>query len=112
MDEKQKQELKIKILEQIESLKKDIASLAEATRPISPDNAIGRISRMEAINAKSVNEKALTNAKARMNGLMRALDNIGDPDFGYCAICDEEIPMGRIMLVPESGVCVKCAQKA
>ena len=112
MNIEQKQILREKIQDQIENLKNNIVSLEKATRPISPDNAIGRISRMEAISAKSVNEKALANAKARMAGLLRALDNLDDPDFGLCVICNEEIPLGRIMLMPEATTCVKCAQNS
>ena len=35
----------------------------EITKPIAPENAIGRISRMDAINNKSVTEAALRQAK-------------------------------------------------
>ncbi len=112
MNSQQKDELKEKILFQLKEVGNDITSLVERTKPISPDNAIGRITRMEAISAKSVNEKALANAKARRKGLEVALDNIDDPDYGLCQICEEEIPLGRIMLMPETTVCVKCAQRA
>ena len=41
------------------STKKDIKGLKEATKPISPENSIGRVSRMDAINNKSVKMKQL-----------------------------------------------------
>ncbi len=46
----------------------------EMTKPVAPDNAIGRVSRMDAINNKSVMEAALRKAKQRLSGLQRHLD--------------------------------------
>lgn len=112
MDERQKSELKAKIISELETLKADLENLRNAVKPIAPDNAIGRISRMEAINAKSVNEKALANARNRKSRLETALDKIDDPDFGLCVICDEDIPIGRLMLMPEVSTCVRCAEKS
>ncbi len=87
-----------------------IASLKKKTKPISPDNAIGRLSRMDAIGNKSVNDASLRNAKQRLTKLKYALNKIDCPDFGICTECDEEIPLGRIMVMPESTRCVACAE--
>ena len=51
------------ITSQLNKLELDIKEYTELTKPISPENAIGRISRMDAINNKSVNEAALRNSK-------------------------------------------------
>lgn len=50
MDRKQQKFFKKKILVEIESFQIKITELKEATKPIAPDVAIGRISRMDAIN--------------------------------------------------------------
>ena len=76
----------------------------------SPDNAIGRLTRMEAINSKSINEAALNHAKQTLSKMERALMMIDNPDFGLCRECEEPIPLGRLMIVPESDLCVQCAQ--
>ncbi len=112
MDTKQKKKLKTQIIAQLDDIETSVKNLKLATKPIAPDNAIGRISRMEAINAKSVNEKALANAKARKAGLEQALTKIDDPNFGRCVICDEDIPLGRLMLMPGAETCVRCAETA
>ncbi len=106
-DEKEK--LKSSIIDAIKDIKQDIKALIELSKPIPPDNAIGRITRMEAINSKSINEAALTSARNKLAGLERALDQIDDPDFGYCSVCEELIPVKRLMLMPESTMCVNCA---
>ena len=88
-----------------------IISLKEKTRPVAPDNAIGRISRMDAISNKSVNDASLRNAQDRLLKLRYALNAIDKPGFGICAECDKEIPLGRIMIMPESILCVRCAEQ-
>jgi len=82
----------------------------EMTQPIAPDNAIGRVSRMDAINNKSVMEAALRKAQQRLEGLQRHLDQLGSQEFGKCQKCGENIPFARILLAPESSFCVNCAR--
>ena len=101
--------LEEKIKKELQSLKISIEELEESVKPISPENAIGRISRMDAINNKSVNEAALRSAKLRFEGLEFALGNIHQKDFGNCARCNSEIPLGRLMMRPQSRTCVNCA---
>lgn len=106
----ERKNIKDKIQEAIAVAEKDIVSLKELTRPIAPDNAIGRLSRMEAINTKSINEAALNTAKHKLTKLKYALANIDNENFGICVDCGERIPLGRIMIMPESNLCVECAE--
>ena len=78
------------------------------SKPIAPDNAIGRLTRMEAINAKSINDANIRTAKIRLMKLEKALEGINDPNFGICQLCEKKIPLKRLMIVPESNVCVQC----
>jgi len=102
---------KEKIVTEIKKLQVKIDELKEATKPIAPDVAIGRISRMDAINNKSVNEAALRTAEAKLNKLEMALDKVDDPKFGICIRCGQQIPEGRLLIMPESIKCVNCAQR-
>lgn len=111
MDPTEKKTLEENIRKQLLRLEKQIADLEEATKPISPENAIGRVSRMDAINNKSVNEAALRQARMRKSGLETALDRIDQPDFGKCKGCGETIPAGRLVRMPESTRCIKCASR-
>jgi len=104
------EKLKNHIKEKIEDLKKAIKSYQTLTRPISPDNAIGRLSRMDAINSKSINEAALNKALSTLPKLEHALTMIDDPDFGFCRECEEPIPFARLMVMPESDLCVQCTE--
>jgi DnaK suppressor protein len=110
MTPEQKEELKETMTFQMEELRAEIASLEEGAKPVAPDNAIGRLTRMEAINARSISEATLASARARLAGLERALARIDSPDFGLCSVCEEPIPVKRLMLMPEASRCVNCAE--
>ena len=86
-----------------------VSRYEELARPVSPDNAIGRVSRMDAINNKSVMDAALQKAKERLAGLKRNLEKLGTDDFGICPKCKNKIQIERILLAPESTFCVNCA---
>lgn len=104
-----KQKIRAKIEEIIEAARHKKDQLVDLTAPISPENAIGRVSRMDAINNKSINDDALRKTNAKLKGLESALNRIDTSDFGYCMRCKNEIPIGRILLVPHSRFCVHCA---
>ena len=104
-----KENLKSIILNSIDSTRIEIEQLKELTKPISPENAIGRISRMDAINNKSVNEAALRTAEGKFSKLQQALEKIDEPTFGICIRCKQPIPEARLLLMPESTKCVNCA---
>jgi DnaK suppressor protein len=94
---------------QIEDVRDDIESLEEAVQPISPDNAIGRVSRMDAISSKSVNEELLRQSRQRLVQLEAALLRIREEAFGRCFRCGGAIPYGRLAVLPESTQCADCA---
>jgi len=87
----------------------EISQLKELTKPIAPENAIGRISRMDAINNKSVNEASLRSLEENVKKIKLALLRIDDPEFGMCRKCKNTIPEGRILLLPGTTLCVNCA---
>ncbi|WP_353777389.1 TraR/DksA C4-type zinc finger protein [Winogradskyella sp. 3972H.M.0a.05] len=104
------EDIKTKILEEIAKTEKQIEDYENLTKPISPSDAIGRVSRMDAINNKSVNEASLRQAKLKLVNLNRVLDKFGTEDFGICLKCKQPIPVGRILIRPESLLCVNCAR--
>ena len=79
------------------------------TKPIAPDCAISRITRMDAINNKSVAEAALRKAEEKLSKLKFVLSKVDEDDFGSCIKCGKAIPIGRILLMPQSRHCVNCA---
>ena len=111
MDQAAKDLLKIKIEALIIKTNKEVAELEELTQPISPENSLGRVSRMDAINNKSVAEAALRSTKRKLSKLKVSLSKINNDDFGVCAMCKNPIPPARLMYMPESSRCVRCADR-
>ena len=100
-----------KLLKEKTKLVAKIADLKELTKPILPDCAIGRVSRMDAINNKSVNEAALRSAETKLRNIEISLEKSEDPDFGKCRQCGYDIPVGRLIVMPGSTRCVRCASR-
>ena len=107
---KQKQDIKNRIEQELIITSKKIEEYRELTKPISPENAIGRVSRMDAINNKSINDVALRKAELKYNNLKVALSKIEDSDFGLCRKCHQPIPLGRLLLMPQVITCVHCSR--
>lgn len=103
-------EVKEKLLAEITKTEKAIQNYRELTKPEAPDVAIGRISRMDAINNRAVMEAALLQAEDKLAKLHSVFDKLGSPDFGICIKCRNPIPIGRILIRPESLYCVNCAK--
>lgn len=111
MSEEEKAEIRLAISKEIDELKKSIEELEELTKPIAPDVSLGRLTRMEAINEKSINESSLRNARDKLVKLEFTLSRMEQPDFGLCSLCKQPIPKVRVLRVPESTRCVNCVGK-
>jgi DnaK suppressor protein len=105
-----KEQIAKRIKEEIVNTQESIKTFRDLTKPIAPENAIGRVSRMDAINNKSVNEVTLRKAELKLKNLQVALSKVDDDDFGICLRCKSPIPIGRVMLLPHSVFCVNCAK--
>ena len=105
----EKKAIKKKIKEEIEKTRLSILDYKQSTKPISPENAIGRVSRMDAINNKSVVEAALRESNNKLADLKFVESLIHKPDFGICISCKQSIAIGRILFRPQSKKCVNCA---
>ena len=111
MTKKEKSHLKIKIQEELLILDKNIIELQKLCEPIAPECALGDLARFELIHDQEVSQKALSQALLRKNYLIYALSTISTEDFGLCSECEEEISFQRLLLLPESKFCIKCAKE-
>ena len=109
MDTANREQIEQSIQQALAEVESDIIQLEKLTKPISPDNAIGRLTRMDAINNKSINDANLNNARRKKHQLSEMLENLNKSDFGLCRNCKEPIPIERLLLMPESDCCVRCA---
>jgi len=111
MTKDEKVQLAHHIRDRIALIGGNITAFKAGSVPVSPDNAIGRLTRMEAINSKSINEAALRKARTTRALLEKALRTIDAEDFGLCRDCEEPIAFARLMAMPEAALCVACASR-
>ena len=111
MNTEERKKIHATLLLEKEKSEEKITVLKELTKPISPENAIGRVSRMDAINNKSINEAALRVSESKLRNINLALERIHDDEFGKCNICGTDIPFGRLLIMPGSSRCVGCATR-
>ncbi|WP_167607428.1 TraR/DksA family transcriptional regulator [Maribellus sediminis] len=109
MAEFSRSEIRVKIEAEISKTKKLVQEYSELTKPVEPENAIRRISRMDAIQNKSVTEAALRKSKEKLEKLEFAFTKVDEDDFGICVSCKKPIPLGRILIMPQSRTCVACS---
>ncbi len=108
MTDNERKQIRGAIVAQMAEIRDTLGAHEESSRPVEPDNAIGRLTRMEAINAKHISEATLDNARARLARLENTMKRLDTDDYGICSMCDEDIPFKRLMLVPDSTRCVPC----
>ena len=99
-----------RINEMISKHNAELEELMDKHKPVGPENAIGRISRMDAIHNKSIVDAAIRAKKAKVSRLKLALSKLDSPEFGQCTRCGGTIAMARLVYMPESSMCMKCAR--
>ena len=84
LTEAQIQELKQDLVSLQKNLKKLLESSKDSTQAVEPDRAIGRLTRMDAIQQQSMAKANRAAYKLRLQQAEQALRNIAEDDYGYC----------------------------
>ncbi len=108
---KEKALIKALMEEKLAEAQLEVEALSEATKSIAPDNAIGRVSRMDAIGNKAVNDMALKKAKNKIQRLEYTLSQYNTMEFGLCTECYRYISFKRLSAMPEIETCMQCAAR-
>ena len=110
MTPEQRREIRTRIEKCMEELKRTITQLEETSKPVSLDQPIGRLSRMDSMANQAISSQRLTDSRRTLMRLEHALDRIDDENFGICTECGEDIATGRLLVMPEATLCVDCAE--
>ncbi len=100
--------IKKEIEKRIEEAQASIENLREQTKPVPPSVALGRLTRMDAIQQKHMAETNLKTTETLISNLQKALSRINDDDFAVFKMCGKDIPIQRILAVPDAKVCIPC----
>jgi DnaK suppressor protein len=90
-------------------VKENIVSLRAGSGPVAPDDAIGRLSRLEALSARNLCGAKLQAARSRLVQLERALAASEGGDVRLLPGMRRAHSPGRLRLLPETCFCVVCA---
>jgi DnaK suppressor protein len=93
-----------------ERVQLSLAVADPADDSITPDNAIGRLTRMEALQAQSMSAATRARQRKRLKQIDQALARIAQGTYGRCVRCGEPVPKGRLEVMPEARVCMDCAR--
>lgn len=96
------------LLERKAELEELLDNTEKGARPVSLDQPIGRLSRMDALQQQSMSQASRQVAGQRLEQVRAALHRIESGDYGYCVDCDEEIEPARLQARPEAPFCIDC----
>lgn len=115
MSEPDEEELKRlflpKLTRELEELRRQSDDTSADRKPVALDQqSVGRLSRMDAMQAQAMAEAVNSRRKHRQTLILQALERMEQGEFGYCAVCGDFIGMKRLEIEPVSTHCVACAK--
>lgn len=110
MNDEALQEFRVQIAARLAALEEEDARGAAGQATVELDQqAVGRLSRMDALQNQAMARATATRRETERNRLAAALARMEEGEFGYCEECGEEIAKGRLRLDPAAARCVECA---
>jgi len=110
LTEEQKKEMK----EILENLLKEstihIQSLKEQSKPVSLDDPIGRVTRIDAIQMQNMAMATLQREEENIQMTDTALKKLEQGTFGECSACKKQIQWERLKALPGVSLCINCAR--
>ena len=70
--------------------------------------AMGRVSRVDALQAQQMAAAQRRRAELRLKQVIVALQTAAEGDYGICKVCGDDIGYPRLKARPESPACVPC----
>lgn len=87
------------------------AASEDGRKPVVLDQTtVGRLSRMDAMQAQAMALETGRRRKAELGRIEAALTRVADGDYGLCVNCGEEIGAKRLELDPTIPICIDCAE--
>jgi DnaK suppressor protein len=92
-------------------LRRLLAGDQESTQPVAPDRAIGRLSRVGAMQAQQMSLDGRRRQQERLRRIEHALGLVGQGTYGSCTRCGEDIGRARLNAIPDTFLCVVCVER-
>ena len=86
---------------------------AESAAIVELDQSkVGRLSRMDAMQAQEMAKASGQRREAMLRNIEAALKRLDDGDYGICRDCEQPINPKRLEFDPTALYCIDCASKA
>jgi len=110
MDDTQLETYRQRLLALRTEIEHDSETTADARKPVELDQTmVGRLSRMDALQEQAMQVETERRRHQELQRIEAALDRIEEGEFGYCAVCGDEIELKRLEHDPTVPTCIACA---
>ncbi len=100
------------LVRRLEDLDHDSQSSTASRQPVELDQtAVGRLSRMDAIQQQAMALAAERRRQTERRKLLAAIERIDGDDYGICIRCGEEIGDDRLAFDPAITLCKSCMKR-
>lgn len=105
-----KDEARTALLARRAELDEEDAMSAEGREPVTlQQDSVGRLSRIDAMQGQAMQLATLRRRKQERLRIDAALVRLDGDEWGWCAVCGEEIAEGRLKNDPAIAICIGCA---
>jgi DnaK suppressor protein len=111
LDSSQIEELQADLETLEENIDRILGLMKEGTRPVDLDEPIGRLTRMDALQAQSLARSSRQGLEVKRSQVASALAEIEEGGYGLCRRCEGPIGFRRLKVRPETPFCVRCQEK-
>lgn len=108
LTEQQQAELHQALLDLRMELQQLLENSSDGAQPVSLDEPIGRLSRMDAMQQQSMVQANRRTAQTRLTRIEAALRRHSVDEYGLCMGCEEDIGYARLQAQPEAPFCIDC----
>ena len=108
MTAEEKNEIRKRIEQEIQTLRESIDTLTELVSDDEVQSDANDWFTSKENTGKEFNEQALSKAKQRLKVLDDVLKRIDSPSYGVCTRCHKAIPLERLKAVPTATRCINC----
>jgi len=99
------------IAQLLDQIEQELKSQADSTQPISPDVSIGRLSRLDSMQAQQMalaGKRRLEEQRSRLHEAQRRIETGA---YGRCLLCGRDIAEERLEHQPDAVSCVPCMSR-
>lgn len=102
---------RLRLEERRSELKALIEDGHRADQPVSPDRAIGRLTRQDALQQQEMSAELIRRYERELVQVQKALGTIDEGTYGLCQRCGEPIASARLNAMLHASRCVQCADQ-